>query len=72
MTEMRGFWFDAAGRKLRRLYRSELAECRRLWARHADIRLAIDVTEPTAVSRASTCTTPIEGAPAMKGEQHDA
>ena len=37
----RGFWFDSTGRKLRRLKRFELEELRRLWAKHADIRIGV-------------------------------
>lgn len=37
----RGFWFDTKGHKLRRLKRFELEELRRLWAKHADIRLGL-------------------------------
>jgi hypothetical protein len=35
-----GYWFDADGRRLRRLNRGELAMLYRLRARHADVRTA--------------------------------
>jgi hypothetical protein len=33
-----GFWLDSTGQKVRRVYRSEIAEAYRLWAVHKDIR----------------------------------
>ena len=33
-----GYWLDMRGQRLQRVSRSELAECHRLWAKHADIR----------------------------------
>jgi hypothetical protein len=33
-----GFWYDLAGHKLRKAWRSELADAYRLWDKHSDIR----------------------------------
>jgi hypothetical protein len=38
MSEMYGFWFDAAGKRLERMKPFELKEAKRLFAKHADIR----------------------------------
>jgi hypothetical protein len=34
-----GYWFDLAGKKLKRVTRAELAIAYRLWSKHADIRI---------------------------------
>ena len=39
----RGFWFDMTGKKMRRMKPWELLEVKRIYAKHADIRL--DVAE---------------------------
>lgn len=33
-----GYWFDMAGKKLRRVSRLEHGELRRLWWKHKDVR----------------------------------
>ena len=33
-----GHWYSMSGQRLRRLTRSEIAECYRLWAKHRDVR----------------------------------